>query len=60
MTTQTFNPGEYVYYFDNDRSGWPGQVLAVKRRVKVCINHYDGDKTIWVKPEKLEHQCANG
>ena len=51
-----FKVGDYIYYFDHDNSGWPGVVLAVKRRVKVRINHIGGDKTIWVTRANLQHQ----
>lgn len=49
--------GAMIWYYDEEGSGWPGEVLAIKRWIKVCINHIDGDKTIWVKPSKLELQA---
>lgn len=56
---QQFKKGDPIYYFDNDLSGWPGVVRGIKKRVKVHINHYDGDKTLWVSPGNLQHQiCA--
>lgn len=56
MSANDFKAGDSIYYYDSDRSGWPGEVIAIRRRIKVRINHYNGDREIWVKPSKLEHQ----
>ena len=54
-----FIVGDYIVYWDKDKSQWPGQILDIHQswpRIKVKINHIHGDKVIWVKPTNLTHQ----
>ena len=50
---------DYIIYTDKDGSQYPGKILAIHAvypRVKVFINHYRGDRTVWVKPVNLKLQ----
>ena len=55
MTNQ-FKPGDKVEYFDNEFKGWPGVVLAIKKRVKVQYTKDGAVKTAWAIPDNIEHR----
>ena len=52
-------PGDYIYYRDKDGATFPGTIIDIKNKVKVKINHYDGNKTLWVKRSNVELQSEN-
>lgn len=47
--------GDHIWYWDGV-DHWPGSVLDIKKRVKIRINHINGNKTLWVTPARLELQ----
>lgn len=51
-----FQPGDFIYYINDAGEHIPGHVLAVRKRVKVSINDFGGDRVVWVSPSKLELQ----
>lgn len=51
-----FKTGDYVYYHGPELDTFPGIVLAVKKRVKIKYNHWEGNRISWVDPSNLELQ----
>lgn len=49
--------GDYIYYVSPDGEHFPGRILKFgKNRIKVRINHFDGDKILWAAPSNIEKQ----
>jgi hypothetical protein len=51
-----YRVGDFIYFISREGERFPGRVLAVKKRVKVVINHLEGDRVLWVSSKNLELQ----
>ena len=58
-----FQVGDDIYYVNSKKEEFPGRVLYIKKRVKICYYHTTGPKIRWVNPGNIELQntsrCAH-
>jgi hypothetical protein len=48
--------GDYIYYQDQNGDTSPGRILQIRKRIKISINHIDGNREIWVNQSKIKLQ----
>jgi len=51
--------GSHIYYKSVNGNTYPGIVIDIKHKIKVKINHYNGDREVWVNKANVELQSDN-